>query len=314
MATLREKLSAPDAFVIGSELVTSRGVLEQRSGQVLMELAHRLAEDPRIDFLSLTDNPGGNPMIAPDALAARMRDVGQEVVLHFACKDMNRNGIESRAWKAASAGLDNILALTGDYPIAGQSGTAAPVFDIDSVGLLKLLGDMNDGVEELRAPDGRLLGTSFFLGVWSTNHKLHEREVMPQYFKLEKKVRAGAQFAINQLGWNARKDAELLDWVRQRELPVSMIANVYLLTRGVARVFHAGRIPGCVVTDELLAQAERYGGGEDKGREFFIDLAAKQVALARGLGYQGAYIGGHMPAATYGEILDRAARDRGQLA
>ena len=255
MATLREKLEAPDAFVIAAELVTGRGVVEQHSGQALVELAHQLAENPRFDFLSLTDNPGGNPMIAPDMLGNRMREVGQEVVLHFACKDMNRNGIESRAWKAASAGLDNILALTGDYPIAGQSGTAAPVFDIDSVGLLQLLSDMNAGVEETRAPDGRLLATHFYLGCVVTNHKLHEREVMPQYFKLEKKVRAGAQFAINQIGWNARKDGELLLWVRQRELPVKLIANVYLLTRGVARVFHSGRIPGVV----RLRRAARAG-------------------------------------------------------
>jgi methylenetetrahydrofolate reductase (NADPH) len=311
MATLREKLGAPDAFVIGTELVTSRGVIEQHSGQALVELSHQLAENPRIDFLSLTDNPGGNPMIAPDMLANRMREVGQEVVLHFSCKDMNRNGIESRAWKAASAGLDNILALTGDYPIAGQSGTAAPVFDIDSVGLLRLLSDMNDGVEELRAPDGRLLGTNFFLGCVVTNHKLHEREVMPQYFKLEKKVQAGAAFVINQIGWNARKDDELLRWVRGRELPAKVIANVYLLTRGVARVFHSGRIPGVGVPDELLARAEKYGAGEDKGRAFFVDLAAKQVAVAKGLGFAGAYIGGHMPAATYDDILERAAQYSG---
>src|ERR1700722_6337738 len=311
MPTLREKLSAPDAFVIATELVTSRGVLEQRSGQALVELAHQLAENPRIDVLSLTDNPGGNPMIAADMLANRMREVGQEVILHFACKDMNRNGIESRAWKAASAGLHNILALSGDYPIAGQSGTAAPVFDIDSVGLLHLLTDMNEGVEELRAPDGRLLGTHFFLGCVVTNHKLHEREVMPQYFKLEKKVQAGAQFVINQVGWNARKDDELLRWVGRRELPLKLIANVYLLTRGVARVFHAGRIPGCVVSDELLAQAEKHGGGEDKGREFFVDLAAKQVAIAHGMGFHGVYLGGHMPIGTYDEILDRAAEYRG---
>ncbi len=307
MATLREKLDVPDAFVIGAELVTSRGVLEQQSGQVLVELAHQLAESRRFDFLSLTDNPGGNPMINPDMLANRMREMGQEVVLHFACKDMNRNGIESRAWKAASAGLHNILALTGDYPVAGQSGTAAPVFDIDSVGLLQLMSEMNAGVEEARAPDGRLLATRFHLGCVVTNHKLYEREVMPQYFKLEKKVRAGAQFAINQMGWNARKDSELLLWVRQRELQLKLIANVYLLTRGVARVFHAGRIPGCVVSDELLAQAEKYGAGEDKGREFFVDLAAKGVAVARGLGYRGAYIGGHMPAERYEAILARAA-------
>jgi methylenetetrahydrofolate reductase (NADPH) len=311
MATLREKLEAPDAFVIAAELVTTRGVLEQRSGQVLVELAHQLAENLRFDFLSLTDNAGGNPMIAPDMLANRMREVGQEVVLHFACKDMNRNGIESRAWKAASAGLNNVLALTGDYPIAGQSGIAAPVFDIDSVGLLQMLSDMNAGVEETRAPDGRLLATHFYLGCVVTNHKLREREVMPQYFKLEKKVRAGAHFAINQVGWNARKDDELLRWVRQRELPLKLIANVYLLTRGVARVFHSGRIPGVGVPDELLARAEKYGAGEDKGREFFVDLAAKQVAVAKGLGYSGAYIGGHMPIETYDEILNRAAQITG---
>jgi methylenetetrahydrofolate reductase (NADPH) len=308
MATLREKLDAPDAFVIGAELVTGRGVIEQHSGQALVELAHQLAEDPRFDFLSLTDNAGGNPMIAPDMLANRMREIGQEVVLHVACKDMNRNGIESRAWKAASAGLDNILALTGDYPITGQSGTAAPVFDIDSVGLLKLLSDMNGGIAEKRAHDGYLDATHFHLGCVVTNHKLHEREVMPQYFKLEKKVRAGARFAINQIGWNARKDDELLRWVRQRELQLKLIDNIYLLTRGVARVFHSGKIPGVVVPDELLAQAEKYGASEDKGREFFVDLAAKGVAVARGLGYQGAYIGGHMPIETYDEILRRSVQ------
>ncbi len=306
MATLRERLDAPGAFVVAAELVTSRGVLEQHSGQALVELARQLAENPRIDVLSLTDNPGGNPMIAADMLANRMREVGQEVIMHFACKDMNRNAIESRAWKAASAGLDNVLALTGDYPVAGQSGTAAPVFDIDSVGLVQLLCEMNGGVMEARAPDGRLLATNFYVGCVVTNHKLHEREVMPQYFKLEKKVRAGARFVINQLGWNARKDDELIRWVRARQLPVRMVGNVYLLSRGVARVFHAGRIPGCVVSDELLAQAETYGAGADKGREFFVDLAAKQVAVLRGLGYDGAYIGGHMPIETYDEILDRA--------
>jgi methylenetetrahydrofolate reductase (NADPH) len=311
MPTLRERLAEPNAFVVAAELVTSRGVLEQRSGQALVELAHQLAADPRIDVLSLTDNAGGNAMIAPDMLANRMREVGQEVILHIACKDMNRNGIESRAWKAASAGLDNILALTGDYPIAGHSGTAAPVFDIDSVALLELLSDMNAGAEEARAPDGHLLATNFYLGCVVTNHKLHEREVMPQYFKLEKKVRAGARFAFNQIGWNARKDDELLRWVRQQELQLKLIANVYLLTRGVARVFHSGKVPGVVVPDALLEQAEKYGAAEDKGRAFFVDLASKQVAVAHGLGFSGAYIGGHMPAATYDEILEQAAHYSG---
>ena len=83
-----------------------------------------------------------------------------------------------------------------------------------------------------------------------------------------------------------------------------MLANVYLLSRTAARAFHRGIIPGIVVTDELLALAERHGASPDKGRAFFVDLASKHLAVARGLGFDGVYLGGHMPAATFGEIID----------
>ena len=86
-----------------------------------------------------------------------------------------------------------------------------------------------------------------------------------------------------------------------------MLSNVYLLSRAAARAFHRGAIPGVVVSDELLALVERHAGGPDDGRAFFVDLAAKHVAVARGLGYDGVYLGGHMPAATFGEILDLAS-------
>ncbi len=144
-----------------------------------------------------------------------------------------------------------------------------------------------------------------------TNHKRLEREVMPQYFKLRKKVQAGARFVINQIGYDTRKDDELLRWIRREALPIHTLANVYLLSPVAARAFNAGRIPGVVVTDELLALAERHGASPDKGRSFFIDLAAKHVAVSRGLGFAGVYLGGHAPAATFGEILDQAQQYRG---
>ena len=120
---------------------------------------------------------------------------------------------------------------------------------------------------------------------------------MPQYFKLRKKVEAGARFVINQIGWNTRKDDELLRWIR-RERAAGLGARERLppLARGGARV-QPGKIPGVVVTDELLALAERHAASPDKGRAFFFDLAAKHVAVARGLGFDGVYLGGHMPAA-----------------
>jgi methylenetetrahydrofolate reductase (NADPH) len=307
MGHLREQLARPGSFVVAAELVTSRGLITAETGRGLLDLAHELAADPRIDVLSITDNPGGHAMLAPDTLGTDLVSRGQEVIIHLSCKDWNRNALESRAWKLGSEGFDNILALSGDYPVTGHKGLAAPVFDIDAVGLISLLSEMNVGLRDERRPDVRLDRTDFLLGCVVTNHKRHEREVMPQYFKLRKKVAAGARFVINQIGWDVRKDDELLRWIRREGLSVSVIANVYLLSRSAARAFHRGAIPGVVVTDELLALAEREGASADKGRSFFVDLAAKQLAVVRGLGFDGAYLGGHMPAATFGEILDRAA-------
>ena len=257
-------------------------------------------------MLSITDNPGGHAMLSPDALGTDLISRGQEVIIHLACKDWNRNALESRGWQLSSAGFHNVLALSGDYPVMGHRGLAAPVFDIDSVGLISLFSEMNAGLPDARRPDARLQRTDFFLGGVVTNHKRHEREVMPQYFKLRKKVRAGARFVINQAGWNTRKDDELLRWIRRDGLDLHVLANVYLLSRTAARAFHRGIIPGIVVSDELLALAERHGASPDKGRAFFVDLASKHLAVVRGLGYDGVYLGGHMPAETFGEIIDRA--------
>ena len=308
--TLRERFALPDAFVVAAELVTSRGLLTSQAGGRVLELARDLAADPRVDVLSITDNPGGHAMFAPDALGTDLISRGQEVIIHLACKDWNRNALESRGWQLGSQGFHNVLALSGDYPVMGHRGLSGPVFDIDSVGLLSLFAQMNEGLPDARAPQARLERTDFFLGCVVTNHKRHEREVMPQYFKLRKKARAGARFVINQIGWHTRKDDELLRYIRRESLGLGALANVYLLSRIAARAFHKGKIPGVVVTDELLALAERHGASPDKGRAFFVDLAAKHVAVVRGLGFDGVYLGGHMPAATFGEILELAASFR----
>jgi methylenetetrahydrofolate reductase (NADPH) len=303
---LREKLAEPGGFLVAAELVTSRGPVTSDGGAKVLELARELAENPRVDVLSITDNPGGHAMLAPDALGTDLMTRGQEVIIHLACKDWNRNALESRGWQLSSAGFDNVLALSGDYPVMGHRGLAAPVFDIDSVGLLSLFSEMNEGLRDERRPDTRLKQTDFFLGCVVTNHKKHEREVIPQYQKLRKKAQAGARFVINQAGWDTRKDDELLRWIRYDGLELHAIANVFLLSRTAARAFRRGVIPGIVVTDELLAIAERHGASADKGRSFFVELAAKHVAVARGLGFDGVYIGGHMPAETFGDILDQA--------
>ena len=306
MATLRERLDRPDAFVVAAELVTSRGLLSADSGRALQARARELAANPRIDVLSITDNPGGHAMLAPDTLGHDLLSLGQDVVIHLSCKDWNRNALESRGWKLGSEGFRNVLCMSGDYPVTGHRGHAAPVFDIDSVGLIALLAEMNAGLPDERRSAPELGRTDFFLGCVVTNHKRYEREVIPQYLKLRKKAAAGARFVINQIGYDVRKDDELLRWIRREALPLATLANVYVLSPIAARAFHRGAIPGVIVTDELLELVERRAASPDRGRAFFVDFAARHVAVARGLGFAGVYLGGHVPTASFDEILDAA--------
>jgi methylenetetrahydrofolate reductase (NADPH) len=297
MLTLRERLEDPSRFLIGTELVSVRGGMSERSAVKARTFANQLVECPDIDWISITDNAGGNPQLAPTALGKPILYAGKEVVIHLTCKDLNRNALESEAWLLHSEGFNNILAMTGDYPVAGNGGNAKPVFDIDSVGLISLLDQMNHGLDPNIVRTGvqrpKFEQTRFLVGAVTTNFKLHEGEVMPQYLKLAAKVKCGARFIINQIGFDARKTHELRAYMDAHAMKdVPLIGNVYLLGPRVAQVFHEGRIPGVVVTRELLEVCEKQGRSPDKGKAFFQELAAKQIAIFRGLGFRGAYLGG----------------------
>ncbi|ACB77607.1 methylenetetrahydrofolate reductase [Opitutus terrae PB90-1] len=297
MHTLREKLEQADRFLIGTELVSVRGGMSERSAVKARTFANDLVDADAIDWISITDNAGGNPQLAPTALGKPILYAGKEVVIHLTCKDLNRNALESEAWLLHSEGFNNILAMTGDYPVAGAGGTAKPVFDIDSVGLISMLDQMNRGLDPNVGQSGprkpRFEGTNFLVGAVTTNFKLHEGEVMPQYAKLAAKIGVGARFIINQIGFDARKQSELLAYLRAHELGhVPLIGNVYLLSPRVAELFAEGRIPGVVVSPALRELCRRHAGGADGGKAFFTEFAAKQIAIYRGLGYRGVYLGG----------------------
>ncbi len=296
-------------FCYGAEVVTTRGPLTDDRPQDVVGFARGLLDDPRIGWISITDNPGGGPMLPPDWLAGKFAGRGANVVVHLTCKDLNRSGLEAAAWRYASEGFHNILALTGDYPTTGFRGLPTPVFDIDSVGLTALLKAMNEGLE-VPTRGGKketLPKTDFFIGAAVSPFKRHERELMPQYYKLLRKIRAGAQWVIPQLGYDMRKFHEVKLLLASRKMAdIPVVGNVYLLTRGVARLFNSGKLAGCVVSDQLLQQCEKYAAGPDKGHAFFHELAAKQLAVFRGLGFAAGYLGGSAKLETFDQIIDLA--------
>ena len=299
---------ASGRFCYGAELVTTRGFVSAEQPSKVMELGRQLCDDPRITWVSITDNPGGNVMLPPDWLGQLLAKRSAHLVLHLTCKDRNRNALESAAWRLASDGFENILAMTGDYPRSGFGGQASPVFDLDSVNLIELLKSMNDGlpVPGRKGEITKLPPTHFFIGAVVSPFKRHENELMPQYFKLLRKISCGAQFVIPQLGYDLRKFHEVKLLLASHGIPVPLIGNVYLLNRTVAEMFHKNQVAGCVVSDKLMDLANKYAQGVDKGKSFFLDLAAKQMAAFKGLGFAGGYIGGTAKAETFFEIIERS--------
>jgi methylenetetrahydrofolate reductase (NADPH) len=297
MHTLSERLSGTDRFLLGIELVTTRGTMADRQAVHTRSFASELVDCDRVDWVSITDNAGGNPQLSPMALGKPILYAGKEVLIHLSCKDFNRNGLESTAWELSSEGFHNILALSGDYPAGGYHGHGKPVFDIDSIGLLTMLDEMNRGLARPKlGPDGEretMQRTSFFAGAVATNFKRHENEVVPQLLKLEKKIACGAKFIIAQIGFDARKSREMLCYLHQRGLGhVPLIGNVFLLSAATAAFFRRRAIPGVVISDRLFELCQRQAACPDRGTGFFKELAAKQLAIFRGLGFAGGYLGG----------------------
>ncbi len=291
--SLKDRIAAR-SFVCGVEAVTTRGLL-QAEGDKVHHFVNDAMDTNLFDFISITDNPGGNPHLAPETLGKSLLLKGHNVNIHVTCKDANRNALESRAWRLASDGFTNIMALSGDYPAEGYRGTGRPVFDVDSVGLLKMYSAMSKGLD-VPAPGQKqfvqLSKTDFLLSATVSPFKKYESEYLCQLFKMEKKVRAGASFFIIQVGYDVRKWSELLMYARLNKIQTPMVANIYLLTGGVARVFSDNKIAGCVVTPKLLELAKKQAASPDKGKSFFLEFAAKQMAVAQGMGFNGFYLGG----------------------
>ena len=286
----KEAMTQRSGFVYTLELVPGRGSQGETIKQVL-EMAQRASEGGLIHAVSITDNPGGRPALAPEAIGLEVLQFGIDPIIHFTCRDKSRNQVESTLYALDRVGLRNVLAITGDYP----EGESKPVFDLDSVQLLQLISRMNAGLENDAKTPGtgtRVPPTTLFKGCAVSPFKQLESETMTQYFKLLKKVRAGADFAITQVGYDVRKFDELLRVMQLYNIDVPVIGNVFVLSLGTARVMNRKLIPGCVVTNTLVEQLERESRQPDKGKAARLLRAAKLIAVLRGLGYSGAHIGG----------------------
>ncbi len=282
-----------NGFSVTWELVPGRGAFEKSQANAI-QAAEQAARDGRVHALTITDNPGGKPALSAAYLGMEILKLGIEPLVHFTCKDKNRNQIESELYAMNRAGIRNILVMSGDYPTSGFKGRPKPVFDLDPVHVLELITAMNSGMENQEA--GKMTvhqPSDFWAGCVVSPFKAMEAELMVQYYKLNKKITAGAGFAVTQLGFDARKFHEALQAAKSINPDIPVIGNIYILPFGAAKMMNANQLPGCVVSGQLLAEIDSEREAADKGVSLRLLRAAKMYAFMKGMGFDGVHIGGH---------------------
>lgn len=272
---LREALKA-GRFCYVVELVASRLTREAR----LLEVASDLARVPGVVAGSITSYAGGAMGRDPIRVGTAAKARGLAPNIHLTCVNRDPAAAKRALEDLHALGIENILALTGDYPKSSSAETQPPLFTMDSVQLVALLNGL------------RRSGIPCFIGVAVSPFKYMEADCAYQYLKLEKKIAAGADYAVTQLGYDARKFRELKRYLDERRLRTPLLGNIYVLHAKAAEKMSKGEPPGCWVSPELLEQVKAEMQFPDKGQSARLERAARMVAVLRGLGYAGAYLGG----------------------
>ena len=246
-------------FVISVELDPPRGINPEK----LLKAAVRMKE-VGVDCVNIGDSPMARVRMGCLAVAFMMQQqVGIDVVIHFTTRDRNLMGIQSDLLGAHALGIRNILAITGDPPTVGDYPHATGVFDIDSIGLIKVLAKLNTGVDW----NGNSIGspTEFFIGcgVNPTAEDM-EREVERFHQKLE----AGAQFVFTQPLYDRNVLEEFLNRVEQVKIPI-LLGILPLQSSRHAEFLH-NEVPGITIP-EPARRAMREA--KEKGPEVGIEMA-----------------------------------------
>jgi methylenetetrahydrofolate reductase (NADPH) len=267
------------------EIVASRISREAR----LLEIASQLAQVPGVVAGSVTSYAGGSPGHDPVRVGTAARARGLTPNIHVTCVSKDRAELRKLLEDLDALEIENVFALTGDYP----QGSPA-VFDLDSVALVALMDEL------------RRKGAPFWISVAVSPFKYTEPDCVYQYLKLEKKFAAGADYAITQVGFDVRKFSELRRYLDEHGIRKPVIGNVYFLSRRSAEKMAKGEPPGCWVAPELVEQIQVESKASDSGEAARLERAARMIAILRGLGYAGAYVGGTHKADHIRWVIKRA--------
>jgi homocysteine S-methyltransferase len=244
--------------------------------------AAKMLKEGGVDVVNIADGARAQARMSNLALAVRVeRDAGVETIVHVCGRDRNLLGTLAHLLGAHDLGVRNLVIITGDPPKMGDFPDASAVYDLDSIGILKLAARLNHGVD----PGGKALGstTSFLLATGAEPAALnYAREIA----RLHEKKASGAEIVMTQPVYDPRVLARFLDDCAPLGLPV-LVGLLPLASYRNAEFLH-NEVPGMQVPDEVRERMRKAGSGAAARKEG-VAIAREMLAAVRDR-VAGAYI------------------------
>lgn len=276
----KSKLAAKIAhrqFTVSVELLPPKGL-----STTLIEKRSQRLHEAGVDAINIPDGPRASARMTPMAAALMItKKVDVEIILHYCCRDRNLLGMQSDLLGIHALGLRNLLLITGDPPKLGDYPDATAVFDVDSIGLTRMVNQLNHGHDIA----GNSIGepTSFFIGVGANPAAI---DLDQEVARFHQKVDSGAEFVLTQPVFDVRYLEEFFRRTESVRIP-TLVGILPLVSHRNAEFLH-NEVPGMSIPDEIRDRMQKADTG-DEARAEGVKIAQEALLAAKEM-VQGAYI------------------------
>jgi len=289
-----EERSRLGARIASGKFVTMVEIVPPKGTDIQKEIeGARFLKSVGVDAINIPDSPRASARMSNQALSLLLQQqVGIEAILHYTCRDRNVLCIQSDLLGAAAVGIRNLICITGDPPKMGGYPDATAVFDVDAIGLVNIVHNLNRGLDIGGNPIG--IGTGFVIGVGANPGVPNIDEEIRRF---EYKVEAGAELAVTQPVFDLSLLENFLRRIEHCRIPV--VAGIWPLVSARNAEFMKNELR-VSVPDSILERMGRTSTPE-AARQEGVAIAREMLIAVRPM-VQGAQISA--PQGRYSSAAD----------
>ena len=251
----------------------------------------KVCKDAGIDAINIPDGPRASSRISSLVTAIMIeREVGIETILHYCCRDRNLIGMQSDLLGGYAAGLKNYLIVTGDPPKLGDYPQATAVFDINAVGLTKVVHNLNHGFDIA----GNVINppTSILIGVGANPCAI---DIEKELIHFQNKYNAGAEYAITQPVFAPESLISFIERADKMGIKLPIVAGIWPLVSLKNALFLKNEVPGVCIPDSIITKMEKAKTKED-ALNYGIEIAHEIKEKIS------SYVSGYQISAPFGKV------------